>query len=126
MCFGRFCGGLSAVTHVNSGVFVSVNRCGSRLLSSPLPFPSFPFPLFPHSILLITVNTLSLSPCLFVSLSLLSYFSVMSVGVATGCPLCTCLPTQIAIPNGVKLCSVSWNLEHGWIACGGDNGLLKV
>lgn len=33
---------------------------------------------------------------------------------------------QIAIPNGVKLRCVSWNLEHGWIACGGENGMLKV
>jgi hypothetical protein len=33
---------------------------------------------------------------------------------------------QIAIPNGVKLKSVAWNPEQGWIACGGDNGLLKV
>lgn len=36
------------------------------------------------------------------------------------------LSKKIAIPNGVKLKSLSWNLEHGWIACGGENGLLKV
>ncbi len=33
---------------------------------------------------------------------------------------------KIAIPNGVQLRCVTWNLEQGWIACGGDNGLLKV
>mmetsp|Transcript_7812 Transcript_7812/g.27429 ORF Transcript_7812/g.27429 Transcript_7812/m.27429 type:complete len:1008 (-) Transcript_7812:93-3116(-) len=36
------------------------------------------------------------------------------------------LSKKIAIPNGVKLACVSWNSEQGWIACGGDNGLLKV
>ena len=36
------------------------------------------------------------------------------------------LSKKIAIPNGVKLKCVSWNSEQGWIACGGDNGLLKV
>mmetsp|Transcript_9052 Transcript_9052/g.14851 ORF Transcript_9052/g.14851 Transcript_9052/m.14851 type:complete len:1200 (+) Transcript_9052:114-3713(+) len=36
------------------------------------------------------------------------------------------LSKKIAIPNGVKLRCVSWNSEQGWIACGGDNGLLKV
>ncbi|KAJ1550071.1 WD repeat-containing protein 35, partial [Nowakowskiella sp. JEL0078] len=32
----------------------------------------------------------------------------------------------IAIPNGVKLRSVSWENDNGWISCGGDDGLLKV
>ena len=36
------------------------------------------------------------------------------------------LSKKIAIPNGVKLRSVAWNGDQGWIACGGDNGLLKV
>ena len=36
------------------------------------------------------------------------------------------LSKKIAIPNGVKLESVAWNPEQGWIACGGQNGLLKV
>jgi len=36
------------------------------------------------------------------------------------------LSKKIAIPNGIKLKCVSWNSEQGWIACGGDNGLLKV
>eukprot|EP00906_Rhabdomonas_costata_P037007 RCo051982 len=36
------------------------------------------------------------------------------------------LSKKIAIPNGVKLRSLAWNGEQGWIACGGDSGLLKV
>ena len=36
------------------------------------------------------------------------------------------LSKKIAIPNGVKLSSLSWNSEQGWIACGGEGGLLKV
>ncbi len=33
---------------------------------------------------------------------------------------------KIAIPNNVKLKCLSWNTEQGWIACGGEGGLLKV
>ena len=33
---------------------------------------------------------------------------------------------KIAIPNGVHLKCLSWNTDQGWIACGGENGLLKV
>ncbi|XP_071854382.1 WD repeat-containing protein 35-like isoform X2 [Apostichopus japonicus] len=36
------------------------------------------------------------------------------------------LSKKIAIPNNIKLQSVSWNKEHGYIACGGEHGLLKV
>ncbi|CEG49203.1 WD40 repeat protein [Plasmopara halstedii] len=36
------------------------------------------------------------------------------------------LSKKIAIPNNVKLRCASWNSEHGWIACGGQHGLLKV
>ena len=36
------------------------------------------------------------------------------------------LSKKIAIPNGVKLKSLSWNTVNGWIVCGGENGLLKV
>jgi len=36
------------------------------------------------------------------------------------------LSKKIAIPHGLKLNSVAWNTEQGWIACGGANGLLKV
>lgn len=34
--------------------------------------------------------------------------------------------SQIAIPNNIRLRSVAWNREHGYIACGGEDGLLKV
>ena len=33
---------------------------------------------------------------------------------------------QIAIPNNTKLKCISWNKDQGHIACGGDDGLLKV
>ncbi|KAF4016576.1 hypothetical protein G4228_007779, partial [Cervus hanglu yarkandensis] len=33
---------------------------------------------------------------------------------------------QVAVPNNVKLKCVSWNKDQGFIACGGDDGLLKV
>mmetsp|Transcript_3693 Transcript_3693/g.5458 ORF Transcript_3693/g.5458 Transcript_3693/m.5458 type:complete len:1191 (-) Transcript_3693:9-3581(-) len=36
------------------------------------------------------------------------------------------LSKKINIPKGNKLHSVSWNTEHGWLACGAENGLLKV
>ena len=36
------------------------------------------------------------------------------------------LSKKIAIPNGVKLKSLSWNGVNGWIVCGGESGLLKV
>lgn len=36
------------------------------------------------------------------------------------------LSKKIAIPNGVRLKCISWNAEQGWIACGGETGLLKV
>lgn len=36
------------------------------------------------------------------------------------------LSKKIAIPNNTKLKCVAWNREHGYIACGGDDGLLKV
>ncbi|KAJ3324647.1 WD repeat-containing protein 35 [Boothiomyces sp. JEL0866] len=32
----------------------------------------------------------------------------------------------IAIPNCANLQTVAWNNDQGWIACGGDDGLLKV
>ena len=37
-----------------------------------------------------------------------------------------CSPFQIAIPNNTHLKSVSWNKDQGFIACGGEDGLLKV
>lgn len=36
------------------------------------------------------------------------------------------LSKKIAIPGGLPLCCVAWCAESGWIACGGDNALLKV
>ena len=36
------------------------------------------------------------------------------------------LSKKIAIPKGMKLKCCSWNTDQGWIACGGENGLLKV
>ena len=36
------------------------------------------------------------------------------------------LSKKIAIPNNTRLKCVGWNKEHGYIACGGDDGLLKV
>ncbi len=36
------------------------------------------------------------------------------------------LSKKIAMPNNVHLKCLSWNGEQGWIACGGENGLLKV
>uniref|UniRef100_A0A3B3BS72 WD repeat-containing protein 35 n=1 Tax=Oryzias melastigma TaxID=30732 RepID=A0A3B3BS72_ORYME len=37
-----------------------------------------------------------------------------------------CGSEQIAIPNNIHLKCVSWNKDQGCIACGGDDGLLKV
>lgn len=36
------------------------------------------------------------------------------------------LSKKIAIPNNTRIQCLDWNKEHGYIACGGDNGLLKV
>ncbi|KAA0156222.1 hypothetical protein FNF29_01012 [Cafeteria roenbergensis] len=36
------------------------------------------------------------------------------------------LSKKIAIPNKVQLQSISWSSKDGYIACGGDDGLLKV
>uniref|UniRef100_A0A3B3BQS7 WD repeat-containing protein 35 n=1 Tax=Oryzias melastigma TaxID=30732 RepID=A0A3B3BQS7_ORYME len=36
------------------------------------------------------------------------------------------LSKKIAIPNNIHLKCVSWNKDQGCIACGGDDGLLKV
>lgn len=33
---------------------------------------------------------------------------------------------QIAIPNNVRLKCISWNTEQGWLAVGGEGGLLKI
>ncbi|XP_056151968.1 WD repeat-containing protein 35 [Lampris incognitus] len=36
------------------------------------------------------------------------------------------LSKKIAIPNNIRLKCVSWNKDQGFIACGGDDGLLRV
>uniref|UniRef100_A0A1A8S087 WD repeat-containing protein 35 n=2 Tax=Nothobranchius rachovii TaxID=451742 RepID=A0A1A8S087_9TELE len=36
------------------------------------------------------------------------------------------LSKKIAIPNSIPLKCVSWNKDQGFIACGGDDGLLRV
>ncbi|XP_072032249.1 WD repeat-containing protein 35-like isoform X2 [Amphiura filiformis] len=36
------------------------------------------------------------------------------------------LSKKIAIPNNTRLRCVSWNRDQGFIACGGEDGLLKV
>jgi len=36
------------------------------------------------------------------------------------------LSKKIAIPNNIKLQCIGWNKDHGYIACGGEDGLLKV
>jgi len=36
------------------------------------------------------------------------------------------LSKKIAIPHNLALQVVAWNAAQGWIACGGENGLLKV
>lgn len=33
---------------------------------------------------------------------------------------------QIALPKSISTKSIAWNKTHGYIACGGDNGILKV
>lgn len=33
---------------------------------------------------------------------------------------------QITIPGNVRLRCISWNKDQGFIACGGEDGLLKV
>ena len=36
------------------------------------------------------------------------------------------LAKKIAIPHNLNLQVIAWNLTQGWIACGGERGLLKV
>ncbi|CAD7934483.1 unnamed protein product [Amoebophrya sp. A120] len=36
------------------------------------------------------------------------------------------LSKKIAIPHNLNLQVIAWNLSQGWIACGGERGLLKV
>lgn len=36
------------------------------------------------------------------------------------------LSKKISMPSGLRVSSLSWNSEQGWLACGGETGLLKV
>lgn len=36
------------------------------------------------------------------------------------------LSKKIAIPNGISLKCIAWDKENGYLACGGDEGLLKI
>jgi WD repeat-containing protein 35 len=36
------------------------------------------------------------------------------------------LSKKIAIPNSILLKCISWDKENGYLACGGDDGLLKI
>lgn len=36
------------------------------------------------------------------------------------------LSKKIAIPNGIALKCIAWDKESGYLACGGDDGLLKI
>ncbi len=36
------------------------------------------------------------------------------------------LSKKIAIPNGIALKCIAWDKENGYLACGGDDGLLKI
>lgn len=36
------------------------------------------------------------------------------------------LSKKIAIPNGILLKCIAWDKENGYLACGGDDGLLKI
>ncbi|KAI9557994.1 hypothetical protein GHT06_014747 [Daphnia sinensis] len=36
------------------------------------------------------------------------------------------LSKKIAIPNGIPLKCIAWDKENGYLACGGDDGLLKI
>jgi WD repeat-containing protein 35 len=36
------------------------------------------------------------------------------------------LSKKIAIPNSILLKCIAWDKENGYLACGGDDGLLKI
>lgn len=36
------------------------------------------------------------------------------------------LSKKIGIPNNTKLECIAWSLDQGWIACGGEKGMLKI
>jgi WD repeat-containing protein 35 len=36
------------------------------------------------------------------------------------------LSKKIGIPNQLRVDSIAWSAEEGWIVCGGEKGLLKI
>ena len=36
------------------------------------------------------------------------------------------LSKKVGIPNNTRVECIAWSSEHGWIACGGEKGLLKI
>ena len=36
------------------------------------------------------------------------------------------LSKKIAIPNNIPLTCIAWDKENGYLACGGEDGLLKI
>lgn len=36
------------------------------------------------------------------------------------------LSKKIGMPNNTKIDAICWNKEQGWVAVGGDKGLLKI
>lgn len=36
------------------------------------------------------------------------------------------LSKKISMPDGLKVKCLAWNLDQGWLACGGELGLLKA
>jgi hypothetical protein len=41
-------------------------------------------------------------------------------------PFYASLAKKIAIPDGKRVRTLSWNPEHGWLSVGGDDSTLKV
>jgi len=41
-------------------------------------------------------------------------------------PFYASLTKKVAIPDGKRVRVLSWDPEHGWLVCGGDDGMLKV
>lgn len=56
----------------------------------------------------------------------LEYFFESEEWEESGPKMFLYLSKKISMPNGIKLCSLTWNSEQGWLACGGELGLLKA
>lgn len=61
----------------------------------------------------------------YLSKKVVQWIEQMQVDVIIMCSP-TLLNVQIAIPNEIQLTTLSWHPTKGWIACGGEDGLLKV